>query len=392
MPSRLRSIYKIKALLTAFLPLMGCIPSTESTGPTLSITQSTPLETERFRRLRHSDADISRYVSFRGPSENEALLDVWRRGFLSAPTNRAFAVSETGAYGAAFGFGTEQEARELALRNCRRRADEQGMGGTCAVYAVNSRVVWPQAEWELPRLEQSVLGLAVRPEYIHRGPADARGLIIWSHGYYGRGFDQTVFGAHGYINMFNMAGWDVLRFDRHSGDDGQYFTILGRLQSTVLRSPEIGYRSIVLAGQSRGAWQSLEALHNERAAANVAAVIAAAPARHGEWQRNNNLGAALDDWRRLLTGIHENAATKVVVLVFNNDDFDPDPTRRAELARSILSQKRTPYLVIHETDPALSAHGAGGRPLFRERYGACLQSFIEGGTVEGACAAHAHRQ
>ncbi|MBV8032014.1 MAG: prolyl oligopeptidase family serine peptidase [Betaproteobacteria bacterium] len=61
------------------------------------------------------------------------------RVFLESPSPRAYAVSDDGRCGFAGGLA---EARETALRECRNVA-----GGSCALYAVDSEVVWkPEAE------------------------------------------------------------------------------------------------------------------------------------------------------------------------------------------------------------------------------------------------------
>ncbi len=165
------------------------------------------------------------------------------------------------------------------------------------------------------------------PLMFHHGPQAAEGVVIWSHGYGGPAVDHRRRNLPGPLALLNDAGWDVLRFDRDPAED-----TLPVALSTLLRAlpllREAGYRRIVLGGQSRGGWQSVMAAAERPDW--VHAVLAFAPAAHGEAARPNNLAAAAEDFRRLLAGLPA-SGPRLAVAVFAEDPFDPDPAARAAM-------------------------------------------------------------
>jgi pimeloyl-ACP methyl ester carboxylesterase len=192
--------------------------------------------------------------------------------------------------------------------------------------------------------ERGTLGPFARSAFhAHRGPGAARGVVVWGHGYGGPRQDHRGAPLPGFLTALNEAGYDILRFDRHPGDD-PIITTLPRLQRALPLLREAGYREVVLAGQSRGAWQALLA-----AAARpelVDAVIAAAPAAHGEMTAENaSPEGAIEDFQRLLAGV-EATRQRVLLLLFEEDAFDPDPARRARLVEELAARRAAPTLVL----------------------------------------------
>jgi dienelactone hydrolase len=74
------------------------------------------------------------------------------RAFLEAPAPRAYAVSNDGRCGFA---GAQKDAPAVALRECRSVS-----GGDCALYAVDSEVVWREPEPELKQASVKPAGQA----------------------------------------------------------------------------------------------------------------------------------------------------------------------------------------------------------------------------------------
>src|SRR5690606_5113174 len=102
---------------------------------------------------------------------------------------------------------------------------------------------------------QPIGALTPSPYYPRRGPRAALGLVVWSHGVLA-GSDNTQFPPHGYVNRLRDAGYDVYDFDRRWPE---YRKDLATLQAAVGEARAQGYQRIILAGQSVGAWLSLEA-------------------------------------------------------------------------------------------------------------------------------------
>ena len=213
----------------------------------------------------------------------------------------------------------------------------------------------------VPLAEGSIGPFRWAPLLLRRGPQAARGVLVWGHGYGGPDRDNRNRPTPPFVTLLNDNGWDVLRFDRHPGDDGLYAS-LPRLVGGLPALRQAGYRRILLGGQSRGGWQAIMAA-SERPDL-VDAVIATAPAAHGEATHGNNLGAAVDDFQRLLAGVPE--GPRLAVVLFEGDDYDPDPERRAALLEARARDRRAPTLALWP-GPPLRGHAAAGELRFTAR-------------------------
>jgi pimeloyl-ACP methyl ester carboxylesterase len=110
------------------------------------------------------------------------------------------------------------------------------------------------------------------------GAKRAQGAVIWSHG---RSLEQEVSldPTPEYIGAFRAAGWDTFRPNRPSITDTLTESAAAlAVEAEVLKHR--GYRRVVLAGQSFGAFISLIAAGHSDA---VDTVIGTAPA--ASWQR-----------------------------------------------------------------------------------------------------------
>ncbi len=305
----------------------------------------------------------------------------------------AFAVARDAAgrsaWGYAGGAATPEAAEASALQRC--RGSLGGLQAECRIIlrdleqAGGDQAGGDQANGTKAALAQGSLGpFRWSPLHLRRGPGVARGVVIWAHGYAGADRDLRNLAAPGFISILNDAGWDVLRFDRAPGDDA-LFTSLPRLTDGLAAVRAAGYRQTVLGGQSRGGWQAIMAASARPEL--VDAVIATAPAAHGEASRANNLLAGLDDFRRLLAGLPP--GPRLAVALFDGDDFDPDPAKRAAMLESLARDRRAPTLALW---PQAPGQGAGGQPQpqslrghgaaydlrFTLLYGACLLTLVQG--------------
>jgi pimeloyl-ACP methyl ester carboxylesterase len=110
------------------------------------------------------------------------------------------------------------------------------------------------------------------------GAKRAQGAVIWSHG---RSLEQeaSLDPTPEYIGAFRAAGWDTFRLNRPSITD----TLTESTAALAVEAEALkhrGYRRVVLAGQSFGAFISLIATGHRDA---VDTVIGTAPA--ASWQR-----------------------------------------------------------------------------------------------------------
>jgi len=209
------------------------------------------------------------------------------------------------------------------------------------------------------------------PLMFRHGPQAAEGVVVFSHGYGGALVDPARRVLPGITALLNDAGFDVMYFDRDPAEDN-VGTALPALARSLPMLRQAGYRRIVLAGQSRGAWQSIMAAAERPEL--VHAVIALAPAAHGEASGPNNLAVALDDFRRLLAGLPA-TGPRLGVAVFDRDPFDPDPAARAAMVAEAAALRRAPTLAVFP-EPPVTGHGGGNDWRFTRGYAPCLLTLV----------------
>jgi pimeloyl-ACP methyl ester carboxylesterase len=197
------------------------------------------------------------------------------------------------------------------------------------------------------------------------GGERALGAVIWSHG---RSLQTECARAAtpGYVEAFRAAAWDTFRLNRpRSGDTLSDSGAALANAADALR--QRGYRRVVLAGQSFGAFLSLIAAGRSDA---VDAVIGTAPAAYGSVY-SNPAGYSLN-----ATGLYDLLGAvrraRVALFFFEDDAFDPGG--RGPVADQILAAHGLAHLVI-DRPAGLSTHWAGAGPAFAAEYARCLVAF-----------------
>ncbi len=291
--------------------------------------------------------------------------------FLLQPTPRVFAIAPDGAWGWAAAIEDDARATETrALENC-----AQWGGRGCRVYVRDLDVVWPGLEAHTPPAPSRPLadgpGWSLSPDrrFLWQGAARARGAYLWAHGRSPGGADSRGSQPQPHVRAFNNAGYDVIRLDRDPiTDETEAGAAWMRQALAELRRR--GYARVVAGGQSRGAWNALQALAEPGLAD---AVIAIAPAAHGP--RGSPAHAwALDDLRRIVVSARS-PETRVAVANFAGDEFDPDPEARARILGSLAD--RTAGLLMLDRPSGIQGHGGGAHWRFTGRYARCLLDFAE---------------
>ena len=236
----------------------------------------------------------------------------------------------------------------------------------------------PQAAGEFGSFHRS-------SEYSYWGPQRAKGVIVWSHGTPSLGdcADRQPARAPAFIMRFNLDGWDILRFDRDPCSD-QINQAVAQIATSLPQLKTAGYRRIVLAGQSRGAWHSLEALSVPGLAAYVSAVIGVSPAKHGTNIRYVTETGSYE-WKVLIDHL-ATPRVPIALIFFQRDDYIPDAPQRAAYAAAALAQKGNQAVVIYEDEGAGVGHGGATNVRFTEKYSACLIRFLDAGERAGPCA------
>src|SRR5207302_6937981 len=89
------------------------------------------------------------------------------------------------------------------------------------------------------------------------GAGQAKGVVVWSHGRSINSEDSQS-PTPSYLRALRDNGWEVLRFDRASRGD-TLTDSTGHLVDYVSQLKQKGYKQVVLAGQSFGAFLALMA-------------------------------------------------------------------------------------------------------------------------------------
>src|SRR5947209_4442205 len=101
----------------------------------------------------------------------------------------------------------------------------------------------------------SAVGLDPAFRDAHVGPQKAKGVVVWSHGRSINAEDSQS-PTPAYLEALRNDGWDVMRFDRLSRGD----TLTDSTKRLIEHTAQLkrnGYKQVVLAGQSFGAFLSL---------------------------------------------------------------------------------------------------------------------------------------
>lgn len=201
-------------------------------------------------------------------------------------------------------------------------------------------------------------------------PAEARGAILWLHGHYDASSHSTPPPEAPLIGSFAARGWAIWRLDRTPGKDplaaGGTALVAGL---SMLR--QAGYRRLVVAGFSRGAFIALAALREPGLADGM---ILLSPAAHG--RRPERRPQALADYAAALDAMPHQPGLRIVLAQFTGDDWDPDPAIRRDRMLAACARASCQVLSIFEP-PQPTGHGASGSPDFDLSFGADIAGFLD---------------
>jgi len=301
------------------------------------------------------------------------------------PTSGKYVCHYTEAESGYFDRYPEREA--TAFNRCQEAAAKAGIKAPCLLIARGSSIVAESYDEARRVVERVVPGglMAVnsvrcgqKPENrfywterafcdlrVH-GPAKAQGVVIWNHGLSGTNVQYAAPAALT-LRLLQLRGWDVIKNSRHNLAEANVRESLARsVERTVEMVREqrnLGYRKIVLAGQSFGGLITLEAAETS---GDIFAALAMAP---GVTSATGRLDAAGTD--RLL----RSSKAERLVVVFPKGDELFGNVERGKSAEKVLATKNSPYLLLDETS-GLTGHGGGAGGNFALRYGLCLIEFL----------------
>jgi pimeloyl-ACP methyl ester carboxylesterase len=214
-----------------------------------------------------------------------------------------------------------------------------------------------------------------------RGPAQATGMVLWSHGVSGDN-EQYRNPPPPIVRRLATTGWDVIKINRNNLHERGWTSSGVRHRDDAIERVNAakarGYKKVILAGQSYGGAISLEA---NAKAQGIDGVLALSPGHgsdassgatgYGDRYRNLN--------RYLLDALSGQKAGRVVVLIAPNDRLHPDRSLSSGFGaqmRAALAASGRPFAVFDETGP-IHGHGAGTTNQFSAWFGTCLVKFLD---------------
>lgn len=209
------------------------------------------------------------------------------------------------------------------------------------------------------------------PDYPPRGPGEAIGLVLWSHGLSG---DRPQYHTHppALMRQFARAGWDVIKIQRNNlfevslGYDRHADDAVERLEEARGR----GYRHVILAGQSYGGAISLEA--GARTDRHLA-VLAFAPG-HGSDARNASHARRHDNLTGTLADVTaKQRGPRVLISIADGDSLHPHEVRGPAI-RAALARQPGAYVLLDETMP-IKGHAHAYTNQYAEWFGRCILDF-----------------
>ena len=212
------------------------------------------------------------------------------------------------------------------------------------------------------------------PAFTPAGPQQARGVVVWLHG----GYDsdtEPLPPVEDWVARLAQRGYDIWRFDRTPGQDP---LVAGgeALMRGVAALRQGGYRRVIVAGQSRGAFIALAALAHPEL---VDAVAAISPAAHGT--RPERRAQAMSDFHDRLDAAR--GPMRFALVQLDDDPFDPDADGRVAMARAAAARAGL-LLFLIDRPPAPRGHMGSYEPEFDAMFGECLARFLD---AAGGCGA-----
>ena len=210
-----------------------------------------------------------------------------------------------------------------------------------------------------------------------RGPANAAGIILWSHGQAANRQRSWQFGAPPIIRLFADRGWDVVLAQRNERCSGNWNErgreYVANLVEEVAKAKNAGYRRIIVAGQSFGAATALGATAMTK---DIDGVISFALSHgRGSCRNPKTFRSEMIPFHEQMikTSIAESHIPRILISV-GKDDHCVGVTFTPLVAESLAS-KNIPYIHFDES-MRQTGHGAAVSSEFATTYGECVLDFF----------------
>lgn len=233
------------------------------------------------------------------------------------------------------------------------------------------------AYWEVPAFNDVPI----------RGPAAAKGLLLWSHGVASTK-PEWQHPPPPVIKRFARAGWDVIKIQRNNLFESGWTTSglrhVADLVQRIAAARHDGYRYVIAAGQSYGGAISLEASARTD---QLFGVIAFAPGHGSDTCGSPTAGIVnrriSDNLQQMLVrAIQAAKAPRIALSVADGDECQGfnDPSQMIEDALHLTGAR----FVHFDASMPIRGHGAAETNQFDRWYGACLLAFLDPARIPAA--------
>ncbi len=309
--------------------------------------------------------------------------------YLDSEEDKAFAISSDGQVHGLVWCGRDSCSDGAMARDAKydcdvRRSRSLGSAQTCRLFAVGNEVVW-QGDVTYPDVAADYR-LNVAEDAQHRGPAESLGAVIYIPGNGDDDLPPDDAAVPVYVEAMQAQGWDTFKVVTNNASLGlgrSHERAVDGVAGHIADLRRRGYKRVVTAAQSFGAWVSL--LGGAHPEIWADASIASVPACCGPkvWEGVPNYSFLRN--RTELGPVLSELRTPTIIMFFNGDD-EFEPGGRAEITKSTLAENGIPHYVIDKPD-GLSGHSAAWTKEFHDQFGGCVAEFAAGHVDSPACAA-----
>jgi hypothetical protein len=263
------------------------------------------------------------------------------------------------------------------LRGPEHRGERSARVGACmkAKFVARARGAGTRLSRSELKLIEANLWLTAN----NRGPEEAKGIIYFVRGWAPKRLPSHVPGPY-VLKTFSEGGWDVISASEPHGFPGLATDAVGRaaafMRRRVSEFKKQGYKRVILAGHSWGAWGALLAAQGSDFAAD--ALLLSAPNTFGKrissitGGPNPYFGLTLSEFADVIAKVR----TPTVLILPDDDPYIADPGKLGTVAEKHFARADVAHFVLAKP-PAFSGHFAAWLPVFDYAYGRCIEAFIE---------------
>ncbi len=280
-----------------------------------------------------------------------------------------FAVSENGRYAVSWRCYSGACSQDKAYKDVLAYCDKIDLDGKCRIFYQGKKKIYP-----FPIETDETLGAKIvfpKDSFLF-GYRDAKGIILYFPGYSSHTWppdlDNEVLPQ--YAKTLNKNGYDIAKVNIpfYNRDPIMIPDIALFISQLFKEYRTKGYRKIIFAGQSRGAWSILHA--SRYIDSPDVYYILSTPVAHGAKGKSWNYRKQDIQFINLIRPIRTG---NFLFFFFSNDPYDTG--KKAGILSELFSKEARTIIVDRPSD--LSGHGSAWSHLFDVTYSQTMMDFLE---------------